>query len=234
VADSPHAPRHPDVLSCRSFHPAQAHEAAGQTGVHQQRTATSPGGQLTPGAGGVRDRAIPHRHGGLPATEFFRQYAGHSARLSAEGGASGFMVRLILGRDPLANYGIYSGLRAVREPRARGRQRGVPGLGEVSTQDLGLGTGPETSRSWSATVNRIRRTHPALALSRNLRFLESSNSNIIAYAKPTSKPGRRPGDDRELGPAQRSGRHSAPCPRAVFIGRSGQALGRGSAGKAMS
>ncbi len=34
-------------------------------------------------------------------------------------------------------------------------------------------------------MNRIRRSHPALALARNLKFLESSNPNLIAYAKTT-------------------------------------------------
>jgi starch synthase (maltosyl-transferring) len=35
-------------------------------------------------------------------------------------------------------------------------------------------------------VNKIRRSHSALALARNIKFLESSNPNIIAYAKTTA------------------------------------------------
>jgi starch synthase (maltosyl-transferring) len=102
-----------------------------------------------------------------------------------KGGRPGFMVRLILAATLSPNYGIYSGFELC-ENRA---------LAEGSEEYLDSEKYQHKTWDWDrsgnikelvATVNRIRRTHPALALSRNLRFLESSNSNIIAYAKPTS------------------------------------------------
>jgi len=72
----------------------------------------------------------------------------------------------------------------VREPRAFVRQRGVPGFGEIPVQGLGWNRSGNI-KELVTTVNRIRRAHPALALARNIRFLESSNPSIIAYAKIT-------------------------------------------------
>ena len=101
-----------------------------------------------------------------------------------QGGRPAFMVRLILAATLSPSYGIYSGFELC-ENRA---------LSSGSEEYLDSEKYQYKAWDWNrsgnikelvTTVNRIRRAHPALALARNIRFLESSNPNIIAYAKIT-------------------------------------------------
>ena len=182
---SPRAPRSSRrALLGRGFHAAQAHEEAGQAGIHSVVQLLHLA-QLAPGAGGVRHRAVPHRHCGLPAAELLRQHAGHSARVSAAGGTPGLHGAPDPGRDPVAQLRHLQRLRAVREPRAAaGSEEYLDSEKyQYKTWDWDR---PGNIKELVTTVNRIRRGHPALALARNITFLESSNPNIIAYAKTTS------------------------------------------------
>jgi starch synthase (maltosyl-transferring) len=101
-----------------------------------------------------------------------------------QGGRSAFMVRLILAATLSPSYGIYSGFELC-ENRALS-----PGSEEYLDSEKYQYKAwdwnrPGNIKELVTTVNRIRRAHPALALARNIRFLESSNPNIIAYAKIT-------------------------------------------------
>jgi starch synthase (maltosyl-transferring) len=95
------------------------------------------------------------------------------------------MVRLILAATLSPSYGIYSGYELC-ENRA---------LAAGSEEYLDSEKYQYKTWDWNregnikelvSRVNRIRRAHPALALARNIRFLESTNPNIIAYAKTTA------------------------------------------------
>jgi starch synthase (maltosyl-transferring) len=101
-----------------------------------------------------------------------------------QGGRPAFMVRLILAATLSPSYGIYSGFELC-ESRALS-----PGSEEYLDSEKYQYKAwdwnrPGNIKELVTTVNRIRRAHPALALARNIRFLESSNPNIIAYAKIT-------------------------------------------------
>ena len=101
-----------------------------------------------------------------------------------QGGRTAFMVRLILAATLSPSYGIYSGFELC-ENRALS-----PGSEEYLDSEKYQYKAwdwnrPGNIKELITTVNRIRRAHPALALARNIRFLESSNPNIIAYAKIT-------------------------------------------------
>jgi len=101
-----------------------------------------------------------------------------------QGGRPAFMVRLILAATLSPSYGIYSGFELC-ENRALS-----PGSEEYLDSEKYQYKAwdwdrPGNIKELVTTVNRIRRAHPGLALARNIRFLESSNPNIIAYAKVT-------------------------------------------------
>ena len=102
-----------------------------------------------------------------------------------QGGRSAFMVRLILAATLSPSYGIYSGFE-LAENRAV-----APGSEEyIDSEKYQIKVWdwerPGNIKELVTTVNKIRRGHPALALARNIMFLESTNPNIIAYAKTTA------------------------------------------------
>ena len=101
-----------------------------------------------------------------------------------QGGRPAFMVRLILAATLSPSYGIYSGFELCenRALMAGGEEYLDSEKYQYKTWDWHR---PGNINELVTTVNRIRRAHPALAFARNLRFLESSNPNIIAYAKTT-------------------------------------------------
>ena len=102
-----------------------------------------------------------------------------------QGGRPAFMVRLILAATLSPSYGIYSGYELCENRAfAAGSEEYLDSEKyQHKTWDWNR---PGNIKELVATVNRIRRTHPALALARNIRFLESTNPNIIAYAKTTA------------------------------------------------
>jgi starch synthase (maltosyl-transferring) len=101
-----------------------------------------------------------------------------------QGGRPAFMVRLILAATLSPSYGIYSGyeLCESRAVAAGSEEYLDSEKYQYKTWDWER---PGNIKELVATVNRIRRAHPALALARNIRFLESTNPHIIAYAKTT-------------------------------------------------
>jgi starch synthase (maltosyl-transferring) len=101
-----------------------------------------------------------------------------------QGGRPAFMVRLILAATLSPSYGIYSGFELCENRAlAAGSEEYLDSEKyQHKTWDWDR---PGNIKELVTTVNRIRCAHPALALGRNLKFLESSNPNIIAYAKTT-------------------------------------------------
>ena len=102
------------------------------------------------------------------------------------GGRPAFMVRLILAATLSPSYGIYGGFELCENRAlAAGSEEYLDSEKyQYKTWDWDR---PGNIKELVTTVNRIRRSHPALALARNIKFLESSNPNLIAYAKTTSE-----------------------------------------------
>ena len=98
-----------------------------------------------------------------------------------QGGPAAFSVRLILAATLGATYGIYSGFELCEH-------RAVPGTEEYQESEK------YQIRHWDwdrpghikdlvATVNRIRREHPALQFDQGLRFHETNNTELLCYSK---------------------------------------------------
>jgi starch synthase (maltosyl-transferring) len=101
-----------------------------------------------------------------------------------QGGRPAFMVRLILAATLSPSYGIYSGYELCENHAL------MPGSEEyLDSEKYQIKAWdwerPGNIKELVTTVNKIRREHPALGLVRNIEFLESTNPNIIAYAKTT-------------------------------------------------
>lgn len=101
-----------------------------------------------------------------------------------KGGRAAFMIRAVLAATLSPTYGIYSGFELCEN---------VP-VKEGSEEYLDSEKYQVKSRDWDqagnikplvGVLNRIRREHRALQLADNLRFLPSSDPNIIAFAKAT-------------------------------------------------
>ncbi len=115
---------------------------------------------------------ILRQHAGYPAASICRPAAGQASR-----------IRQVLAATLGSTYGIYNGFGAVRgggDPRPRG----VPALGKIRVQGLGLGpSGPHQGRYPQA--HRLRQASPALRLFTNLTFCRASGDSVIFYMKRT-------------------------------------------------
>jgi starch synthase (maltosyl-transferring) len=97
------------------------------------------------------------------------------------GGQAAFKVRLILASTLGAAYGIYSGFELCEG-------RGMPSSEEyLNSEKYQIRhwdwDRPENIKDLIATMNRIRREHTALQFDSGLRFYETDNPNLLAYAK---------------------------------------------------
>lgn len=99
------------------------------------------------------------------------------------GGRPAFQIRLILAATLAASYGIYSGFELCEK-------RALPGTEEyldsekyqVRVRDWNR---PGHIKELVARVNQIRENNPALHFNDRLRFYQSSNDQILCYAKTT-------------------------------------------------
>jgi starch synthase (maltosyl-transferring) len=96
------------------------------------------------------------------------------------GGRPAFEARLVLAATLSPSYGIYSGYESCENvPAAAGSEEYVDSEKyEVKRRRLDGELLPLVQR-----LNRIRREHAALRRLENLRFLETENEQLIAYAK---------------------------------------------------
>jgi starch synthase (maltosyl-transferring) len=101
------------------------------------------------------------------------------------GGRPAFITRLVLAGTLGASYGIYGPAYelCVNEPLAPGKEEYLNSEKfEIKHWDINK---PGNVRDMVSRVNRIRRENPALQSNESLRFLSTSNDQIIAYYKTT-------------------------------------------------
>ena len=101
-----------------------------------------------------------------------------------KGGRPAFVSRLVLAATLSPSYGIYSGFELCENtPLREGSEEYLDSEKyQIKVRDWDK---PGHIKPLVAALNRIRREHRALQLSDNLKFLASSDPNIIAYAKAT-------------------------------------------------
>ena len=107
------------------------------------------------------------------------------------GGRAGFLIRFLLAATLGASYGIYGPAFELLEhrPREPGSEEYLNSEKyEIKHWDLKR---PDSLREVIATVNRVRRTNPALQQDANLRFHGIDNEQMLCYSK-------RSGDNRIL------------------------------------
>jgi starch synthase (maltosyl-transferring) len=99
------------------------------------------------------------------------------------GGRPAFVMRLLLAATLTANYGMYGPAFELMEhtPREPGSEEYLNSEKyEVRHWDL---SNPDSLAPLIAVVNRARRENPALQRDDDFHLLESSNDNLMAYAK---------------------------------------------------
>ncbi|HEY3450008.1 MAG TPA: alpha-1,4-glucan--maltose-1-phosphate maltosyltransferase [Myxococcales bacterium] len=101
-----------------------------------------------------------------------------------KGGRAAFMIREVLAATLSPSYGIYSGFELCENvPVKEGSEEYLDSEKyQVKVRDWDK---PGNIKPLVTAVNRIRREHKALQLGDNLRFLPSSNPNIVAFSKAT-------------------------------------------------
>jgi len=101
------------------------------------------------------------------------------------GGRPAFMARLVLAATLSSSYGIYGPAFELMEsaPREPGSEEYLDSEKyQLRHWDLER---PDSLRHFIALMNRIRRDNPALHANHGLRFFETDNDQLIAYAKQT-------------------------------------------------
>jgi starch synthase (maltosyl-transferring) len=99
------------------------------------------------------------------------------------GGRPASALRFVLAATLSANYGVYGPAFELVEtaPLVPGREEYLGSEKyEVRHWDLDR---PDSLRDLIARVNGVRRAHPALRQTRRLRFLDTDNEQLLAYAK---------------------------------------------------
>jgi starch synthase (maltosyl-transferring) len=101
------------------------------------------------------------------------------------GGRPAFMTRVVLAATLAASYGIYGPAYelSVNTPIGRGKEEYIYSEKyEVKQWDV---NNPLSLRLLIARLNRIRRANPALQSNAGLRFVKTTNEQLIAYYKAT-------------------------------------------------
>ena len=117
------------------------------------------------------------------------------------GGPAAFKIRAVLAAMLSPTWGVYSGLRAVREHPGAARQRGVHGFGEVPVPAAGLGAGRAGEPRHRAVHRRAQQ---------NPRKLTQHSTGCVIYAftlsisrtgslSPSASPRRRRASGRQDG-----------------------------------
>ena len=106
-----------------------------------------------------------------------------------KGGKPAFLARLVLASTLSSNYGIYGPAfeLCVNVPREEGSEEYLDSEKyELKNWDL---EDPNSIKGVVATMNSLRKSHPALQRTSNLRFQHIDNDEIIAYSKCDSRTG---------------------------------------------
>lgn len=98
-----------------------------------------------------------------------------------QGGRPAFKMRLVLAATLSPSYGIYSGYELCEHEAVPGTEEYVDSEKyEIRVRDWHR---PGNINEFIARINAIRQAHPALQQFANMRFLETDNDQILAYAK---------------------------------------------------
>jgi len=101
-----------------------------------------------------------------------------------QGGRAAFKLRLVLAATLSPSYGIYSGYELCEGAAVPGTEEYLNSEKyEIRVRDWHA---PGNINEFIARINTIRRAHPALQQFTNLRFLETDNDQILAYAKSSA------------------------------------------------
>jgi len=100
-----------------------------------------------------------------------------------EGGPAAFKFRLVLAATMSPAYGIYSGYELCENTPVPGREEYLNS--EKYEYKVWDWDRPGNITDYVSQVNAIRRDHPALHEYENLRFVDTSDDNILAYYKAT-------------------------------------------------
>lgn len=100
-----------------------------------------------------------------------------------EGGPAAFKFRLVLAATMSPAYGIYSGYELCENTPVPGREEYLNS--EKYEYKVWDWDRPGNITDYVSQVNAIRRDHPALHEYENLRFVETSDDNVLAYYKAT-------------------------------------------------
>lgn len=100
-----------------------------------------------------------------------------------EGGRAAFQFRLVLAATMSSVYGIYSGYELCENTPVPGREEYLNS--EKYEYKVWDWDRPGNISGYVSQVNAIRRDHPALQEYENLRFVDTSDDNVLAYYKAT-------------------------------------------------
>ncbi len=100
-----------------------------------------------------------------------------------DGGTPAFKFRLVLAATMSSAYGIYSGYELCENTPVPGREEYLNS--EKYEYKVWDWDRPGNISGYVSQVNAIRREHPALHEYDNLRFVETSDDNVLAYYKAT-------------------------------------------------
>ena len=98
-----------------------------------------------------------------------------------KGGRPAFRIRLVLAATLSSAYGIYNGFELCEAMPLPGREEYLDS--EKYQYKVWDWDRPGNIKDDIRAVNRFRRANPALREFTNLRFLDSADANILAYAK---------------------------------------------------
>jgi len=100
-----------------------------------------------------------------------------------QGGRPAFQFRVVLAATMSSVYGIYSGYELCENTPVPGKEEYLNS--EKYEYKVWDWDRPGNISDYIARLNQIRREHPALHEYENLRFIDTSDDNILAYCKAT-------------------------------------------------
>jgi starch synthase (maltosyl-transferring) len=100
-----------------------------------------------------------------------------------QGGRPAFQFRVVLAATMSSVYGIYSGFELCENTPVPGKEEYLNS--EKYEYKVWDWDRPGNISRYIARLNQIRREHPALHEYDNLRFVDTSDDNILAYYKAT-------------------------------------------------
>ena len=98
-----------------------------------------------------------------------------------QSGRAGFLIRAVLAATLSSLYGIYSGFELCENTALPDREEYADS--EKYYFKARDWNAPGNIKSWIARLNEIRKAHPALQTTNNLRFCSSDNRSLICYHK---------------------------------------------------